>query len=411
MGNAPELAHIKLGLERIRDVLERLGNPQSKLPPVIHIAGTNGKGSTAAFLTSIFQTAGYKVHRYTTPHLVRRNERILLANEEISDAEFDACLHASAAPELTPFEHETAAMFLAMSRVPADVAIIEVGLGGRLDSTNVVRPALTIITPISIDHTQFLGDTIEKIAFEKAGIIKKGVPCVVGKQMPEAMRVIDEVASLRGTHIVNLPPPFTGEGNGASISYKEIVSAVGGGIPPSLPGAHQIDNARTAATAALALREHFPKLTNHAIEEGIRTAKWPGRLQQLAPNLWLDGGHNAQGGEVLAAFLEDKPHATLICGMMSDKDTYGYLQHLKPVTERLIGIAIPGEKRSHSAMEIATIAKNVGIPATHAESLEKALKSTDKNATVIICGSLYLVGYVLGNDVTSTYLSSLFDAL
>jgi dihydrofolate synthase / folylpolyglutamate synthase len=413
MASAPELNHIHLGLDRIQAVLARLGNPERKLPPIIHIAGTNGKGSTAAYLTAIFQAAGYRVHRYTSPHLVRRNERILLANEEISDAEFDACLNESATPALrtssesfqdvseniafrepqinnvcstpskdyelvlTPFEHEAAAMFLAMSRTPAGIAIIEVGLGGRLDATNVVQPALTIITPISMDHMDFLGNTIEKIAFEKAGIIKTGVPCVVGKQTPSVLRVIEETGALKGATI---HAPRTHPN-----------------LSPALAGAHQMDNANTAATAAHLLQSQFPRLTQHAIEEGIRTAKWPARLQQLRENLWLDGGHNAQGGEVLAAFLKDKPNVHLICGMMADKDTRGYLAHLAPIAKHLTAIAVPNEPRSQTAAEIARIAHELGIPATTAESVEVALDAAPKNATIVICGSLYLAGYVFGS--------------
>ncbi len=380
MACADGLTPIHLGLERIQAVCEALGRPQDRLPPIIHIAGTNGKGSTAAFLTAIFQRAGYRVHRYTSPHLVRRNERILLAGEEISDAMLEACLSkvsAADVPSLTPFETETAAAFLAMAECAADIAIIEVGLGGRLDATNILHPCLTVLTPVAIDHAEFLGETLPAIAAEKAGIIKPGVPCVVGKQAPEAWHTIATVAQAQGAPMHRNLAPLDMH------------------VAPSLAGAHQYDNARTAAQAARQLRAQFPLLTDEVIEAGIRTATWPARLQQLGERLWLDGGHNPQGGEVLAAFLENTPKVHLICGMMRDKDTRGYLAPLVSVAGRLTAVTVPDEPRSRSAEATAAIARLLGIEATVARGVEDALRTSDREETTVICGSLYLAGYIL----------------
>ncbi|MFX4220919.1 MAG: bifunctional folylpolyglutamate synthase/dihydrofolate synthase [Thalassobaculum sp.] len=337
---------IDLSLGRLQALLDRLGNPERSVPPVVHVAGTNGKGSTVAYLRAIFEAAGHRVHAYTSPHLVRFNERIRLAGDLIDDATFSAileeCEAANAGEPITLFEITTAAGFLAFSRIPADVLLLEVGLGGRFDATNVIdRPLITVITPVSIDHVQFLGDTIEKIAFEKAGIIKPGVPLVVGPQQPAGLAVIAKRAAelgapmqVQGRDYAVRPDP-----DGLSVAFGGEVEA----LPrPALPGAHQADNAALAVAVARAVAGDLPNTPEHRAE-GLRTASWPARMQRLTrgplverlPNgwtLWLDGGHNADAGRAVAAEIAewraarpDEP-VHLIVGMLNTKAADDYLR-------------------------------------------------------------------------------------
>ncbi|MEL7256774.1 MAG: folylpolyglutamate synthase/dihydrofolate synthase family protein, partial [Pseudomonadota bacterium] len=300
---------IDLTLDRVWRLLDRLGNPQEALPPVIHIAGTNGKGSTLAMIRAGVEGAGQRAHAYTSPHLARFHERIRLAGDLISEpnlsAVLDECYAANGDAPITYFEITTCAALLAMSRVKADYTLLEVGLGGRLDATNVIaKPALTIITPVSMDHEQYLGDTLAKIAGEKAGIIKRSVPCVVSPQADDAMDVIETKARSLGTPLLAYGQHWhVSEERGRLVFQDEHGLR---DLPlPNLPGAHQIEN----AGAAIAALRHL-NLGDAAIEAAVASAHWPARMQRLtegalaqtAPEaeLWLDGGHNPAAGQALA---------------------------------------------------------------------------------------------------------------
>lgn len=400
---------IDLTLDRVWRLLEALGNPQDDLPPVIHIAGTNGKGSTQAMIRAGLEAAGKRVHAYTSPHLARFHERIRLAGHLISEADLtavlDECYAANGGESITYFEITTCAAILAMARTPADYTLLEVGLGGRLDATNVIaKPALTVITPVSIDHEQFLGNTLAKIAGEKAGIIKRGVPCVVGPQPGEALAVIEEVAARNGA-------PLLAQGQHWHVSEERerLVFQDDNGLAdlplPNLPGAHQIDN----AGAALAALRHLG-FDAAAQEAAVRQAQWPARMQRLSEGplpalvpeaeLWLDGGHNAAAGEALGRHLSRLPERPtyLICGMLNTKDVTGYLRPLGQVSKHLYAVSIPGEANTLSAEATAEAAQSVALGATVAASVQDALAqiaAKAPQARILICGSLYLAGHVL----------------
>jgi dihydrofolate synthase/folylpolyglutamate synthase len=421
---SPHLSIIDLSLDRIFTLLEALGNPHDHLPPVIHIAGTNGKGSLAAYLTAIFQAANYRVHRFTSPYLVRLNEEIVLANQEITDARLWEVLQrvqekASDHP-VTYFEAITAAAFLAFRETPADVLILETGLGGRLDATNVIRqPAATAITPISLDHTEFLGTTIAAIAGEKAGIIKPGVPCVVGPQADEAMAVIEGIGKklLLYRHDHEWTVHLTENGFHYHSETRD------GFFPkPNLVGQHQINNAATAIAMVDCLKNF--NISDKAIARGITHAIWPARLQKLSSGklaallpasseLWLDGGHNPSAGAVIAdwAKTQTKP-IHLICGMLKTKDSKEFLRPLAPLVKSLQAVAIPDEPQSQTPEALYEIADELNIPSGAAESITQAIKNilnfppeeegpksggvdSQKNSIILICGSLYLAGHVL----------------
>lgn len=410
---------IDLSLERIERLLKALSNPERKMPPAIHIAGTNGKGSAIAFLRAIYEAAGHRVHVYTSPHLVRFNERIRLAGTHISDDELlDVlleCEAVNAGAPITFFEITTAAAFLAFARNPADVVLMETGLGGRLDATNVVeRSFCTAITPVSLDHTQFLGDTVAKIAFEKAGILKRNVPCVTGPQVAEAANVI--VA--RATELA-APLSRFGQEWSARASETGMVFESGGGrmhLPqPGLAGPHQVMNAGTA----IACLAHAPlRADERAIAAGLRGVEWPGRLQRLTRGplvsalarhgaqggeLWLDGGHNPGAGEVLGEAVKawrDLP-LHLVFGMLNTKDGVGFLKPLAQSVQSLRALAIPGEAASLSAEEAARLARQAGLKAETAASLEAAIEALARDRAqkrILICGSLYLAGQVLSEN-------------
>jgi dihydrofolate synthase/folylpolyglutamate synthase len=405
----PKLIDLSLG--RIERLLESLGHPERRLPPAVHVAGTNGKGSTLAFIRSIAEAAGLRAHVYTSPHLVRFNERIVVAGEEIADEGLadilEACEAANAGAPITFFEVTTAAAFLAFARSSADLALIETGLGGRFDATNVIaRPALTAITPISIDHTHFLGDTIPMIAFEKAGILKSGVPCVVGAQVPEAREVIKARAREVGAEVFCRDEAWRIDGNAYSDAQGTIELPT-----PGLAGRHQVENAAQAAACVRHL-PHF-RFQERDIAAGIRSASWPARLQRLATGrlarmlpdnweLWLDGGHNASAAEVLAEVLADWRGAPvhLVIGMLGTRDPIEFLTPLAAHVTRARAVAVPGEDSSLSAEALSAAARSIGIDAKPAVDVADAVRSlADRTGgRILICGSLYLAGSVLADD-------------
>jgi dihydrofolate synthase/folylpolyglutamate synthase len=400
---------IDLTLDRVWRLLDALGNPQDALPPVIHIAGTNGKGSTLAMLRAGLEADGKRVHAYTSPHLARFHERIRLAGTLISEqdltAVLDECAAANGGAGITYFEITTCAAILAMARTPADVTLLEVGLGGRLDATNVVaQPRLTIITPVSMDHEQYLGDTLAKIAGEKAGILKRGVPCVVGPQEDPAEAVISARAAALGAPLIAHGQHWHVAQERGRLIFQDETGLRD--LPlPNLPGAHQRQNAGTA----LAALRHLG--AGEAAYEGtVRDAHWPARMQRLrhgplvacAPEaeLWLDGGHNPAAGQALAAHLASLPGRPthLVCGMLNTKDVAGFLRPLAAQAESLTAVPIPGEANTLPADETARLAAGCGHVTAQAASVGDALMrivARAPRARVLICGSLYLAGTVL----------------
>ncbi len=400
---------IDLTLDRMWRLLHALDDPQDRLPPVIHIAGTNGKGSTQAMIRAGLEAAGKTVHAYTSPHLARFHERIRLAGDLICEnhltAVLDECYAANDGENITYFEITTAAALLAFARTPADYTLLEVGLGGRLDATNVIaRPALTIITPVSIDHEQFLGNTLAKIAAEKAGIIKRGIPCVVGPQQDEAMDVIEATAARLNAPLIAYGQHWHVYRERDRLIYQDETGLLD--LPlPNLPGAHQIQN----AGAAIAALRHLGTDTT-AAEAAVTQAHWPARMQRLqtgplaetAPQaeIWLDGGHNAAAGQALAAHLASLPKRDtyLICGMLNTKDIGGYLAPMAPHVSALHAVSIPGEANPLPAEKTADFATRNGINAQIAENTHSALRNIVQNtpqARILICGSLYLAGAIL----------------
>ncbi len=414
---------IDLSLGRIEALLAKLGHPERHLPRVIHVAGTNGKGSVTAFLKAMLRAAGKRVHTYTSPHLVRFHERIELADADgrtspIGEAELVDRLtevqRINGGEEITFFEITTAAALLAFAERPADAVILEVGLGGRLDATNVVaRPALSVITPVSIDHTDKLGGTLTEIAGEKAGILKPLVPAVLSMQPPEALEVVRGRAQA-------LAAPLTvwGEDYEAFEQRGRLVFQSAERLldlpPPALLGQHQIANAGTAVAAALRLESSLG-LTVRAIERGLIEAHWPARMQRLdngilsrlvAPGseLWLDGGHNAAGGQAIAQTLAEleerapKP-VCLIAGMLAQKDATGFLEHFRGLVRRVVTVAIPGSDAALAPDALAALATSVGLDAEPASDVEGAIRRLQEAEArplrILICGSLYLAGHVL----------------
>ena len=400
---------IDLTLDRVWRLLAALDDPQLRLPPVVHIAGTNGKGSTLAMLRAGLEASGQAVHAYISPHLVRFHERITLAGQVIDEdylgAVLDECYTANDGGKITYFEITTCAALLAMARQPADFTLLEVGLGGRLDATNVVdKPALCLITPVSIDHQQYLGETLGQIASEKAGILKPGVTCVVASQPASALAMIEARAQqLDAPLLVYGQHWHIYEEHGRLIYQDEQGSR---DLPmPKLPGNHQINNAG-AAIAALRQLE----MPDFALNAAPTKAVWPARLQRLsngpladlAPTaeLWLDGGHNAAAGEVLAGYLATLPSTPtyLICGMLNTKDVTGYLSPMVTFTRQLFAVSILGEANTLSAEATAAAARQVNIKAQTSASVTAAvteITARHPNSRILICGSLYLAGQVL----------------
>ncbi|MEM8822356.1 MAG: folylpolyglutamate synthase/dihydrofolate synthase family protein [Pseudomonadota bacterium] len=399
--------HIDLVLDRVHRLLTALDHPETRLAPVIHIAGTNGKGSTLAMLRAGLEGAGDTCHAYTSPHLARFHERIRVAGDLISEdalvSLLQECEIANDHEPITYFEITTCAALLAFARTRADWTLLEVGLGGRLDATNVVNPALTVITPISMDHQAFLGDTLPKIAAEKAGILKPGVPCIVGPQDEAALEVIEyRAARLNAPLQVHGQHWHVTEENGRLVFEDET------GLMdlqlPRLLGAHQIQNAGTAVAALRALDRA------RGAEDAMRNVHWPARMQRLrngplvdmagAAELWLDGGHNPAAGAAIAEALSRLPQRPthLICGMLNTKDVTGYMAPLARHTTHLHAVSIPGEAATLSGATTCAAAQSVGIPASEAASVATAIRDTviqDPDARILICGSLYLAGQVL----------------
>ncbi|SFR35676.1 bifunctional folylpolyglutamate synthase/dihydrofolate synthase [Litoreibacter janthinus] len=400
---------IDLTLDRVWRLLAVLDHPEQKLPPVIHIAGTNGKGSTQAMIRAGLEGANKAVHAYTSPHLARFHERIRLAGDLISEEHLtevlDECYTANGPESITYFEITTVAALLAFSRVRADFVVLEVGLGGRLDATNVLeKPKVTVITPISIDHESFLGDTLAKIAHEKAGIIKRGVPCVVGPQPEEAMDVIEARAAKLGAPLLAYGQHWHVWQERGRLIFQDERGLLD--LPlPALLGAHQIQN----AGAALAVLRHL-EFDETACEAALTNAVWPARMQRLKTGslveaagqaeLWLDGGHNPAAGDALAELLKSLPSKPtyLICGMLNTKDVRGYMRPLAEVAQALYSVSIPGEQATLSAGETAAAARDVGIQAIEADGVLAAIEAitvAEPNARILICGSLYLAGSIL----------------
>ena len=391
---------------------------------MIHVAGTNGKGSTIAFMRAMLEAAGKSVHVYTSPHLIDFNERIrvgrhgggVLVSDAALQAALERCEDANAGAPITFFEITTAAAFLLFAERPADVLLLEVGLGGRVDATNVVaRPALTIVTPVSIDHPEFLGDTIEKIAVEKAGIFKRGVPAILAEQDENALAVLEGQAGRLGAPVIVGGQDFvTHEENGRFV-YEDERGLID--LPlPRLVGRHQQLN---AGTAIAALRRFDQSIAVSAIETGLSHAEWPARLQrlkrgriaELAPReaeVWLDGGHNADGGRALAQamadFEEKSPRPLiLVCGTLATKATRAFLRPFKGLVQEVIAVPIGGDHYGRLPAEVAFAAQQEGIPAAASESVGSALEylsARDWSAPprILIAGSLYLAGEVLKLD-------------
>ena len=403
---------IDLSLDRMHRLLAALGNPERAIPPVIHIAGTNGKGSTQAMIRAGLEAGGARVHAYTSPHLAQFRERIRLAGTLIEDdALADLLAQVEAANDgqpITFFEITTAAAFLAFARTPADFTLLEVGLGGRLDATNVIdAPRLTVITPVSIDHTQYLGETLPLIAAEKAGIIKPRVPVIVGPQDDDALRVIEARA-------MGLSAPIVAHGQHWMIQPERdgMVFQDDHGLwdlpRPNLIGPHQVQNAGTALAALRALGA-----TDAQARAAVTQAEWPARMQRLrhgplvdlaqGTELWLDGGHNPAGGQALAATLAAMPARPthLVCGMLNTKDVAGYLRPLADHAASLTAIDIPGEPNTLPATQTADTARQVGMTAHVAQDAAQAVErlvTRHPGARILICGSLYLAGRILRDN-------------
>ncbi len=400
---------IDLTLDRVERLLAAMGHPERALPPVVHIAGTNGKGSTTAMLRAGIEAAGQSAHVYTSPHLARFHERIRLAGDLISEdalsALLDECLAANGDTPITFFEITTIAAFVAFARVPADWVLLEVGLGGRLDATNVIdKPALTVITPVSYDHQQYLGESLAEIAGEKAGILKRGVPCVVGPQEPEAIAVIEARAERLGAPLLAYRQHWhVWEERGRMVFQDENGLL---DLPmPGLIGAHQVQNAGAAIAGLRALG-----FGAQVCEAAVTGAHWPARMQRLAKGplveaagtaeLWLDGGHNPAAGEAIAETLTRLPRRRthLIVGMLNTKDVRGFLRPLATVVDSLHAVTIPGEKNTLTAEETLKAARDTGHNAVAAESVLTSvaeIAGQDPAARILICGSLYLAGQVL----------------
>lgn len=410
---------IDLGLERMHAALARVDNPHKRLPPVFHVAGTNGKGSTVAFIRAILEAAGNSVHVFTSPHLVRFNERIVLAGEEISDAALvDAvtCVDEAVGDlDLTFFETITCAAFLAFVETRADFVVLEVGLGGRLDSTNVIEnPAASVVAPIALDHQRFLGESLAAVAAEKAGIFRAGAPAVIGQQPPEAMAVLEERAAAIGARAYSYAREWNVWREHGRLVYQDT-DGLSDLAPPSLLGAHQTMN---AGLAVAAVRAAGTGIDDAVLSVGLRNARWPARLQRLKsgplvdlartilaedPEIWLDGGHNPHAARAVAAAMADFEERTsrpliLISGMQANKDADGYFAAFTDMASAVFAVAADHEGAALPSA-ITEAADRAGLFAqacpSLAEAMRRACRETEDAPRILICGSLYLAGEVL----------------
>ena len=418
---------IDLSLDRMHRLLAALDHPERGLPPVIHVAGTNGKGSTVAYLRAILEAAGLRVHVFTSPYLVRINEcfrlgrhggGVLVDDDELRGT-LEHCERANRGEPVTIFEIETAAAFCLFARHPADVVVLEVGLGGRLDSTNVIEtPLAAVIAPVSMDHTEFLGDNLTAIAGEKAAIIKRNVPVVCAEQAPEAMAVIEAQANR-----MRAPIHANGQQWHVSVERGRLVYQDERGLmdlaAPKLFGRHQFDNAGLAIATLRAI--DAVKISMPAFEAGIVNAEWPARMQRLVSGalveqgppgceIWLDGGHNAEGGRVTAAALGDLEERVsrplvVIAGMMANKDAGAFLANFAGLTRHIVAVPIPGHDKAMPPDRLADAARALGMRVENATSVEAALQALSRLAyevppRILITGSLYLAGHVLAVNGT-----------
>ena len=411
---------IDLSLDRVRRLADQLGNPERRLPPVIHVAGTNGKGSTTAFMRAMLEAAGKRVHVYTSPHLVRFHERIRIGavggGTFVDDEELAEALvyveRVNDGQSITQFEITTLAAFFLFAEHQADVTLLEVGLGGRLDATNIVdRPLVSVITPVSIDHEKFLGDTIEAIAGEKAGILKRGTQGVVAPQVEKALSVIERQAARIGAPLQVANQDWVAYAEHGRLVFQDEKGLLD--LPaPHLPGRHQFTN---AGTAVAALRNSGLDLPQAAIAKGLENVQWPARLQRLSTGalvgragrgveLWLDGGHNPGAGAVIAEAMADLEERVprplvLVVGMLNTKDPVGFLRPFAGLANRVYTVPAPSEA-TRAPEELAGIARRAGLRAEATDSIEAALgaiaaEKWEASPRVLICGSLYLAGRVL----------------
>jgi len=416
---------IDLALDRILRLLAALGHPERRLPPVVHVAGTNGKGSVCAFARAMLEAGGYKVHVYSSPHLVRFHERIRLAGNLIGETELMGllleCEQANEGQPITFFEITTAAALVAFARHPADALVLEVGLGGKYDATNVIaRPRLTVITPVGLDHAEFLGTSLADIAAEKAGIIKSGVPVIVGPQDDAPRDVILRRADALGAPALVFGQDFFAHQEHGRMVYQDQSGLLD--LPlPRLAGRHQIENAALAIAGLRRVGGGWGK--DGAIERGLKTVEWPARLQRLsrgplidtAPEgaeVWLDGGHNPHGAAAVAramADLEERAEKPLylICGMLKTKDAVGFLSAFRGLVRHIVTVDIPGQEASLGAGALYDRARSAGLDAAPAEDVEDAMMQIaaqvriaphDPPPRILICGSLYLAGTVLAEN-------------
>ncbi|WP_264337785.1 bifunctional folylpolyglutamate synthase/dihydrofolate synthase [Wolbachia endosymbiont (group B) of Dolichovespula media] len=401
-------------LDRIKSFLNKLGNPEKKIPPIIHIAGTNGKGSTLSFIRYIMQAAGYKVHTYTSPHLVNFNERIVVAGTDVDDSELhnslEECRIAVAEQPITLFEATTIAAFLAFARHKADITLVEVGMGGRLDATNVIdNPILTIITSIALDHTKYLGPTVETIAGEKAGIMKPNVPCVIAPQEKSIMNTLEHHAINKKSPLYRGGLEWNCEKQNNRMVFQSTIQSIEFSLP-SLKGDHQIINAGNAIAACSILSGKYGfNIGEEDIASGLQSTYWPARLESikegnlisLLPKDWqlfLDGAHNNDGARVLAKWVRDNftEGVYMIFGVTRNRNVAEFLEHLKPYIKLLCAVCVKSEPKATSTDLIREGAHNIGINAIECESISDAisnyiLKASIQNVkTILICGSLFL---------------------
>ena len=400
----------KYDLERISLILDKLGNPQDKLPPTIHIAGTNGKGSTLAFLEAIFKKAGYKAHKYTSPHLLNFNERIVINNKMIDNDQLyyytervrSVCEEYNIYP--TFFEGTTAIAFLAFSEIKSDILLLETGVGGRIDPTNIVtKKILNIIGPISYDHTEYLGNSLKLIAGEKAGIITKDTPCIISNQTEEVSETLFDFCARKNVDPFTCSYDFSIEKtqNGFKYLEKEIELD----LPmPSLAGDHQILNASTAIAGIMRLKDRY-YISNQNIIDGITSTKWPSRLEKISsgvlyknyPNadIWIDGAHNPDGARMLANWLEDNHNDRdifLIIGLTKGRDIKDFINPFKNIAKNIYGILVQSEPSAYSSSELKEKSDNIIQEAYDIEDACNKISTKSKEPVILITGSLYLLG-------------------